>query len=40
MRETLSEGFHVASRVTWTEREATVWMKQWEYGESEADWEA
>ncbi|MGE0742110.1 MAG: hypothetical protein AB7O98_12270 [Hyphomonadaceae bacterium] len=40
MRETLSEGFYVASRVTWKEREATVWMKLWEYGEPEPNWEA
>jgi hypothetical protein len=38
MRESLSEGLHVASRVTWKEREATVWVKLWEHGEPEPDW--
>ena len=40
MRASLAEGFYVASRVEWNDRKATVWMKIWEYGELEPEWEA
>jgi hypothetical protein len=38
MRSSLAEGFYVANRVTWNEREATVRMKIWEHGEPEPEW--
>jgi hypothetical protein len=35
MRCVLAEGFRVESRVTWAGDKATVWMKAWEFGQSE-----
>lgn len=39
MRESLSEGFYVAHKITRTENQTTVWMKTWEHGDQEPAWE-
>jgi hypothetical protein len=32
------EGFNVAFLVERSTKSATVWLKKWEFGESEPDW--
>jgi hypothetical protein len=39
MRGCMAEGFYVRSRVTWLGDKATIWMKTWEFGEAEPEWE-